>query len=237
LKTWQGRNLEVKVLYSSPGIAQHIWIEHDFGALLLDVGDGVLRDLRSNRLDPKSIKGIIVTHGHFDHVGGLHSLLGFMRMIGREGALPIYIPSGCVEAEGIVNQFVGFYRETMPFDVKPIGVNAQDVFEVARFSVRAYPVVHSGGIAGHEVLEQIPALGYRLTYAGETVAVTGDTGMCASLAQLVKNSDLALIEATFADARGVSDEELQKVHLSEQAAKELGSLAKSYILVHRGGNH
>jgi len=237
LETWRGKNLEVKVLYSNPGIAQHIWIEHDLGALLLDVGDGILRDMRSHKLDPKFLKGIIVTHGHFDHVGGLHSLLGYLRMIGREADLSIYIPEGSPEVPGIVENFISIYGGTTPYRISILELGPHQSFEISGISVEAYPVVHCGSVAGHEVLDRIPAMGYRISFAGETVAVTGDTGMCPSLVELVKDSDLALIEATFGEARGVSQMELERVHLSEKAARELGKLARDFILVHRGGGN
>jgi ribonuclease BN (tRNA processing enzyme) len=213
-----------------------VWIENNRGALLLDVGEGILRDLRSNSLDLGSLKAIIITHGHFDHIGGLHSLLGYLRMIGREADLPIHIPKGSPEVPGIVHTFLSVYRATTPYTISVLELEPHESFEVSSMSIEAYPVVHCGGIAGQKVLDQIPALGYRISYSGETVAVTGDTGMCASLAELVRDSDLALIEATFGDARGVSREELERVHLSEKDARELGSLAKRFILVHKGGN-
>ena len=234
MQTWHGKHLEVKILYSMPGMAQQIWIENDVGALLVDAGDGVVRDLRSNGLYANFIRGIVITHGHFDHVGGLHSLLGFMRMVGREETLPVCVPDGCTEAEGIVDNFVSFYRDTMPYRVELKTVRPGETLEIAKAEVTAHAVVHCGGIAGHEVLDQIPALGYRLSYAGETVAVTGDTGSCPGLDDLVRDADLALIEATFGDARGVSEEELSKVHLSEAAATRLGSLAREFILIHKG---
>ena len=234
METWEGKHIEVRVLYSRPGMAQHIWMECESGAILIDAGDGILRDLTSNDLDSSSISGIIITHGHFDHIGGLYPLLGYLRMIGREKALPIYIPKGSPEVPDIVRSFLRAHQDTTPY-ISVMEIEPHERFEIAGMSVEAHPVVHCGGIAGHEVLDQIPALGYRISVGGEVVAVTGDTGRSAPLEELVNGSDLALIEATFGYARGVTDEELERVHLSEEAARELGSLAKDFILVHRGG--
>jgi hypothetical protein len=51
MKTWQGKNLIVKILYSYPGVAQQIWVENKVGAVLFDAGDGTLRDILENKLD------------------------------------------------------------------------------------------------------------------------------------------------------------------------------------------
>ena len=90
MESWQGKWLKVRILYSRPGIAQQIWLNNEKGAILVDTGDGVVRDIISNRLPISQLKGIVITHGHFDHVGGLHSLLGFLRCTGKKGLLPIY---------------------------------------------------------------------------------------------------------------------------------------------------
>jgi hypothetical protein len=58
--------------------------------------------------------------------------------------------------------------------------------------------------------------------------------MCPVLEEVVKEADLALIEAT----AGTSVEAdlmkvLMKVHLSDDEAQQLGSLAKNHLLIHR----
>ncbi|MFW9806364.1 MAG: hypothetical protein ACFFFK_06505, partial [Candidatus Thorarchaeota archaeon] len=102
---WENDEVRVQVPYSAAGVATTIVLTSKFTGkmMLLDVGDGALRDLLSaghtdfvNDLDP-----IAISHGHFDHVGGLHSLMGFMRMLGRTNPLSILIPNGCVEAISI----------------------------------------------------------------------------------------------------------------------------------------
>ena len=79
----------------------------------------------------------------------------------------------------------------------------------------------------------LPSMGYRLSSKNETIAVTGDTGDCPSVRDLVKGADLAIIEATFNGLEEYEPEMLKKVHLSEQIAHEIGKTAREYILVHR----
>ena len=232
--SWQGKSLRVHVLHSRAGVAQHIWISNDHGAVLIDAGDGLLRDILAGRLGFDRIRGIFFTHGHFDHMGGLHTLLGFLRMIGRKDPLPIAAPEGCTEVFSTVDEFKRCYAGTIPFDISCKTIQPHEISRIAGMSLEAYPVIHCGGIEGSEILKQIPAFGYKISYKGETVAISGDTGDCPSLRELVTGADLAILEATYESSDEVSSETLRKVHLSEDLAEEIGHLAESHILIHKG---
>ncbi len=233
-QSWQGESLNVNILYSRAGVAQQIWVSNENGSILFDTGDGILRDIISNELNIAQIKAIVFTHGHFDHVGGLHSLLGFLRMKGRKEPLPIFAPEGCTEVFSIANNFLKCYQDTVPFEISFREIYPHAVFQICDISIEAYPVVHCGGIKGSGILGEIPALGYRISYKGETIAISGDTGMCPSLKELVKGADLAILEATLKTSKGANKETLEKVHLSEDLAREVGKLAKDFILIHKG---
>jgi len=232
MKSWNGKNLSVKILYTRAGVAQTIWLAHKNDALLIDTGDGALRDLLAHKLHPRSINGILYTHGHFDHIGGLHSLLGFMRMVQRREVLRIYAPEKSREVHALIKTFKNLYKKTIPFTIVLKWLKPYAVFRVTGMTVKAYPVVHHGSINGAGILAQIPALGYRITYKKESVAITGDTGLCPSLKPLVQEADLAIIEATYKKDRGKA-EYLKKVHLSQELAKKLGKTAKKFMLVHK----
>jgi ribonuclease Z len=231
---WQGRRLRVEVLHSYAGIAQQILIASDDGSrVLVDCGDGTLRDLLHRDVELGAIDALLITHGHFDHVGGLHSLLGFMRMIGREKPLKIIAPAGCHQLGQIVRGFLNCYGESLPFEIERVAATPDEVIEFGAFAVLSYPVVHCGSAINGKIFDQIPAVGYRVTSGKETVAITGDSGMCDALKELVRDADLALIEATFTNEMDVSPEVLETVHLNERLASELGKLAKQFQLIHR----
>jgi ribonuclease Z len=238
MKTWQGKNLSARVLFSSPGVAQQIWIESKSSSILFDVGDGTLRDILENKLDYKKIKAIVFTHGHFDHIGGLYSLLGYLRMIRRTEELPIIFPKGCREVKLLLKTFVNHYGKSIPFKIIAKEINPNKTFRIGEMTIKSYKMVHCGSVKGADgkemILGKLPALGYRISYKNEFIAISGDTGTDGDLKSLIKDADLAIIEATFANSKMVPQEAIKRVHLSEDVAKELGKLAKQYILIHKG---
>jgi ribonuclease Z len=232
-QTWRGNYFTVRVLHSIAGIAQQIQVIFENGYLLVDAGDGVLRDLLSGERDIRDIKGILFTHGHYDHMGGLHSLLGFLRMIGREEPLQIFAPDGCEEVFSLVESFRSCYPGTIPFEISCHRVESEEILQVADLMIKAYPLVHCGSTKESGILDPIPAMGYRIWNREESIAISGDTGNCPFLKELVRDADLAILEATYPSRESVGEEYLEKVHLSEDLAREIGKLAKEVILVHR----
>lgn len=232
--SWSGKHIRVEILHSRAGLAQQIWLECADEAILVDCGDGCLRDILKLGLDIDMLKGILFTHSHFDHVGGLHPLLGFLRMINRQTNLIVGEPKKCAEVEVIVKSFTDVYGGTMPFKIEIKSFKDNDEIKLGEMAVNAREMTHSGSLVNGVILDPIPALGYRVSFANETVAITGDTGLNDSVRELVRDADLAIIEATFKSSELVSKEIIKQVHLSEDIACELGKLARNYVLVHKG---
>jgi ribonuclease BN (tRNA processing enzyme) len=234
---WQGKRLGVKILHSSAGVAQQIYIISSRGGILIDSGDGTLRDILATDINTENISGIIFTHGHFDHMGGLYPILGFLRMIGREKDLIIAAPQGCHEVTSVINAFEKNYSDSIPFKIVYQELMDYQPLSLAGMIIKPVPVVHHGSLIDNTILNRIPAVGYRITLEEETIAISGDTGYCESLIELVKDADLALVEATYHSETGKPGEIFEKVHLSESLAKQIGRLAKNHILIHRAQRH
>ena len=224
---WSGNHLRVKVLYSYAGVATQILVNNvETGSnLLMDVGDGILRDLLYLPTKfYKNIQLILITHGHFDHIGGLYSLLAFFRMINRTEKLTILCPKEVIELQGIINTFQNCYSDSIPYQLDMKEIDSQLDFN--SLTVIPFPVKHGGFIIGKKALPSIPAYGYVLQKDTEKVVYTGDTGYFKELENIINNADFALIEGTNIDKK-------TEYHLSIDEANELGKLTKNYRVIHK----
>ncbi|MHA1973521.1 MAG: MBL fold metallo-hydrolase [Candidatus Hodarchaeales archaeon] len=221
-----------QVLYSYAGIATQILVKDDDLIILLDVGDGILRDLLGTGVEfPTKVPWcIFITHGHYDHCGGLFSLLGFFRMLGQTTSVNIYFPHQSLECRKMIKVFRESYTDTTPFSLVIHEIKSDQLIPINNsVAVKPYPMVHYGSTLANGILAKIPAYGYAIFKNSEKeLAYSGDTGINPTLEDLVSGANHAYIEATYDDVKIRSP-----YHLNIQEAKELGSLAKNYTLIHK----
>lgn len=230
---WENDEVEVRIPFSAAGVGTTIVLISKFTGriMLLDVGDGTLRDLllHIGIHFVHDLDLIAITHGHFDHMGGIHSLLGFLRMMKRSEKLHILLPADCIEAIQSIRGFRNSYKESLQFEFWYHELAHGTGFDTDFFKVRAIEVRHFGMENTTDQDKLMPALGYRVRVGDTVIAYTGDTRMCIGAEDIVRGADLAIIEAT----RKETPASEHRVHLSEDEANELGKLAKNHILVHK----
>ncbi len=231
--TWENDEVKVEIPYSVAGVSTSIAITSKFTGkiILLDAGDGLLRDLmRSSKIEfVNDIDVIAITHGHFDHIGGLYALMGFLRMMKRSEPLNILVPAGCIEVPQIVQAFRHSYPDSIPFRIFIQEVGNHTGFDTDFFKVKAFEVEHFGMENTSSEDRLMPALGYRVHIGSTIVSYTGDTRYCSSVEDVVRDADLAIIEAT----RRKTPVSGFRVHLTLEEAEKLGTLAKDMALVHK----
>ncbi|MHA2225517.1 MAG: MBL fold metallo-hydrolase [Candidatus Hodarchaeales archaeon] len=219
-----------KILYSYAGIATQILIQDSKFIIVLDVGDGIIRDLLEEGLSfPLSIPlHVFLSHGHYDHCGGLYSLLGFLRMVGQITPVRIYFPLGSSEIEGLLDIFTDLYSETIPFKLQTFGLQPEDKTYISEeIQVVAYKMRHMGATRLHGILSEVPALGFAIFKKNEKIlAYTGDTGSNSHISDLLKDADHAYIEATNLNNHHSA------YHLNREEAREYGKLSKNFTLIH-----
>lgn len=233
LQIWLGNGWRVRVLFSGGGLSTSILVSLDSGtSLLLDCGDGCLRDLVSQAMDLHGLDAVLVTHGHFDHVGGLYSLLGYMRMIGRNTPFIILAPHKAREDKLIIDAFATLYPDSLPFDIPRREVKGGEEIKLGDIKVTAFDTIHCGSTQKGGIGDPLPAVGYSLQYHGERVVYTGDCGLHSNLEPYISGADLLIIEATLNESGGEME---SKVHLSLESARRFAASAKKAFIIHRPG--
>jgi len=231
---WQGKNLEVEVLFSAAGLATQVLVRAGPIYLLFDAGDGTLRDLLRRNIPPQKLTAVFITHGHADHMAGLYGLLGYLRAEDHKGRFWVCYPQGACEVEKVLAAFQHCYNSTMPYELVCRPLDDGENINFGEVQILAKKVLHWHSIKGRPIAPA-PALGYRLTFQNEVLAITGDTAFSPGVVELIKGADIALIEASLAN--DVPVEQRCLLHLTYQEAKTLASLAKNAIFIHTAQSH
>ena len=226
--SWEKNNFSIMIFCSIPNIATGILLKAGNTHFVIDPGDGILRDL-NNEIGTKNIlkiSDIFVSHGHHDHVGGVWSLLTYLRVMNKKSPLAIHFPKGCVEIGSIYNAFKKVYSKTISYDINLHVLTHTKSFRRKSIVIKPFPVIHKEYLHDSVKTRQVAAFGYTFTYKGQKICYGGDTAYCGALAVNAKNCDLAILEA------GHDDETPDEMHMTLAEAKSIGRTAKEYFLVH-----
>jgi ribonuclease BN (tRNA processing enzyme) len=208
--------------WPNAGGAQSGYLDEGEGRrLLLDCGPGVLARLR--RLDDgwPRVDAVAITHFHLDHWGDLVPwIFGASFGPGREVPKPeLWLPPHGRE------RLIAYGGE-MSFEEQIDGA----------FTVREYEDATLFEAAGFDVMPlrldhySEKTFGLRVSNHSSTLAYSGDTGPSPNLAELARNADLFLCEATLREP-----EPAERGHLSEDEAVSAftASGARRLLVIHR----
>lgn len=218
--------MRVKVIGCSPawpnaGGAQSGYLVEGGGRLLLDCGPGVLARLRNGNSGWPRVDAIVITHFHLDHWGDLVPwTFGAAFGPGREVPKPeLWLPpggSGRLRALGGQLSFTDQLEDAFALrEYRP-----DEPFGAAGFDVTPVPLAH------YEEL----TFGMRVSDGTRTLAYSGDTAPTPRLADLAREADLFLCEATLAQP-----EPAERGHLTEDEAASAfdESGARRLVVIHR----
>ncbi|HLU56504.1 MAG TPA: MBL fold metallo-hydrolase [Pseudonocardia sp.] len=188
-------------------------VEADGFRLVLDLGYGTLPRLLAH-LPDAAVDAVAITHEHPDHCIDLHGLFRIRLYGGPAGPrLPLYCPPG------VLDRLRGLEPEVdlrAVFDVHPL----PGTHRVGPFAMTTTPLPHF-----------VPNVGIRLRTADAVVAYTGDTGPDPALAELGRDADLFVVEAT--DRAGETDRNPRNLLTAAEAghwARRAG--ARRLLLTH-----
>lgn len=185
--------------YPEPGRAcSGFLVEWDGFRVVLDLGYATLPRLLAHC--PDGVHAVVITHEHPDHCIDLHGLFR-MRFYGgdRDSTLPLYCPPG------VLNRLGGLEPEA----------DLHAVFDVRELpgSYRVGPFELSSVLLPHYV----PNAGIRLQAGESAIAYTSDTGPDPLLAELGRDAELYIVDAT--DRQGERQQPRRNLLTPEEAGQ------------------
>jgi ribonuclease Z len=199
-----------------------ILIEAAGKRLLFDVGRATTIRLAQAGIPVASVTAVFLTHLHSDHTVGLPDLwlTGWLPVPpgGRSGPLRVSGPRGTrAMMQGLETAYAEDIRmRTVEEHLPPRGVEVESrefdadgtIFDEDGVRVTAFAVDHGG--------ELKPAFGYRVSYGGRNVVISGDTRFSENLIRHAAGADVLLHEVFAAppDVRDAPSVQFRSTHHS-----------------------
>ena len=173
--------------------------------ILIDAGDGTAEQLARARVPLEQVQTLIITHHHFDHIGGLFAILGMRVQTLAPGILTIYGPFGtkrvvdglvaamqplAAASAGMLGHAGGRPADT----VRVIEVTDGSKFVIGKIAVTVAVNTHYSFPPGSADAAKYQSLAYRFDMPDRSIAFTGDTGASANVERLAHNVDLLVSE-------------------------------------------
>jgi len=169
--------------------------------LVFDTGPGSTRVLGSSGTPLRAISDVFITHLHSDHYGDLGELTVASEIMGRSAPITVHGPPGIEQvAEGFTMAYAPDHANRsaqhpghlhtdnarLRPSVLPVLSEPLVVLDADGVTVTAFPV-------NHAPVE--PAYGFRVSYGGRSVVVSGDTAYHEPLALYARDADVLIHEA------------------------------------------
>jgi ribonuclease Z len=197
-----------------------IAVETNGETILLDCGDGALRNILKFDIDVRNISNILITHNHSDHLSGLTQLIETMSIKRRTSPLNVYGTSGLKEYFGLVEKITHVaFNKTFSLSIHELTSNQR--LSLSSYNITTFGMDHT-----------LPCLGYRIETGGSVLSFTGDTQPCDSLKALGEGSSILIHEASYLQ-RDLQKARKEKHSTPREAAEDaLRSGAEKLIMTH-----
>jgi len=156
---------------------------------LVDCGASSLIAMRQQRIEPREVSKILITHLHGDHFGGLPFFLLDAQMVSKRGApLTLVGPPGFEERLKAAMEilFPGSSKVEPYFEVRFIELKPRTPTPVDGIEVTAFPAAHFSGA---------PSYSLRVEVEQKVVVYSGDTQWTDTLIEASADADLFVCES------------------------------------------
>lgn len=202
-----------------------IHVRSEESTFLIDCGPASLSAMKQLGLPPQQLQGILLTHAHGDHFGGVPYVLLEQVLAGRSTPFWVMGPAAVLERVQQWNE-LAFPKlfEQPPFELHWLEIE-QEPRAIPGTGAMVYP------FAMHHQ-RSLPCLGYQIHLAEEKIiAYTGDTAWCDNLVLLARDTDLLICECSAYDPL---PEAVRHLSYQELLAHQAELRTRQLILTHLG---
>ncbi|RBP47187.1 MBL fold metallo-hydrolase [Arenicella xantha] len=169
---------------------------------LVDAGDGAAGQLVKAGFRVPKVKGLFISHNHFDHTGGVLALLGLRMQLVVKDTLTIYGPPGTqsfidgllVGMEPARQAAYGMPGQSWQANVEVKELVAGSVVELNGVTVTVAENTHFKIPESSHSEEKAKSLSFRFDMPDRSIVFTGDTGPSEALEKLAKGADMLISE-------------------------------------------
>ncbi|MEZ9951358.1 MBL fold metallo-hydrolase [Vibrio splendidus] len=179
--------------YNPERVSAGVLITQGGTQILVDMGDGVKRNLEKHGVDGRKMNAILFTHHHLDHNADF-SLIFTSALLGRGD----FLVAGPKQTKDFVNNNINLYDQDLDYRLGKTQrslderldhltireLKSGDRFNVDEIKVSTLSVPHT-----------IESIAYRFDYSDQSVVITGDLSAGPGVAKFAKDANCLIIDS------------------------------------------
>lgn len=155
-------------------------LQGDGVSVCFEMGSGVFSRLL-NVMPPEKLDALILSHLHFDHISDLGVLNYYLESLFRKGRLDKKLKLIIPKTEGAIVEVI----------------KSMQYFELDFVQNSELRVINGVNFEFFAVKHPVVCLGFTASFNGRKFVYSGDTDLCESFEQMVKDADLVLADGAF----------------------------------------
>lgn len=175
---------------------------------LIDAGDGAVAQLAKAGHALGTVRGVFLSHLHFDHTGGMFAVIGLRAQLQQRGPFQVYGPPGtqalvdgllAAAAPGMLAGY-GIPGESWTAAIEAVELTDGSTLSLPGIEVTVAENTHYRLAEGDQRQPDGTGLSLRFDLADRSIVYTGDTGPSDGLVGLAQGADLLISEMIDVDA-------------------------------------